>query len=52
MPGLKDMVFGVTSVCFSPSLGRLVLLQAVGTAVFLCSGGRQGLVKGEEDFLG
>jgi len=52
MPGLKDMVAGVTSVCFSLSFGRLVWLQAVGTAVFLCSGDQQGLVKGEEDFLG
>ena len=52
MLGLKDMVVGLTSVCFSPGFGRLVLLQAVGTAVFLCPGGQQGLVKGEEDFLG
>lgn len=52
IPGLKDMVLGVISVCFSPRFGRLVPLQAVGTAVFLCPGDQRDLMKDREDFLG
>lgn len=45
IPGLKDMVLGVISVCFSTRFGRLVFLQAVGTAVFLCPGDQRGLMR-------
>lgn len=51
IPGLKDMVPGVISVCFSTPFGRLVPLKAVGTEIFLCPGDQRGLRKDGEDFL-
>lgn len=50
--GTKDMVLGIISVCFSFRFGRLVSLQTVGTAVFLCPGDQRGLMKDRQDSLG